>query len=117
MYVNQEGATHCVRWNLVPGQALHSSARDNGSFNPAIAGRNTWYDANAFADPNANVTGSTPYQYGTKPDFQGNDRRFPSQSASISLSVPSYSMPLIDISSETPMVSPMTAPPLEQSEV
>jgi hypothetical protein len=77
MYVNQEGATHCVRWDLVPGQPIHSTARDNGSFNPAIPGRNLWYNPDAFVDPNANVTGSTPYQYGNKPNFQGNDRSFP----------------------------------------
>jgi len=77
MYVNQEGATHCVRWNLVSGQAIHSTARSNGSFNPAVPGRNVWYNPSAFSDPNANVTGSTPYSFGNKPDFQGNDRSFP----------------------------------------
>jgi hypothetical protein len=77
MYVNQEGATHCVRWNLVSGQAIHSSARGNGHFNPAVSGDNVWYNPGAFSDPNANVTGSTPYSFGDKPDFQGNDRSFP----------------------------------------
>jgi len=77
MFVNQEGATHCVRWDLIPGQPIHSAARANGSFNPAIPGRNVWYNPSAFSDPNANVTGTTPYRYGNKPDFQGNDRSFP----------------------------------------
>jgi hypothetical protein len=77
MYVNQEGATHCVRWNLVPGQPLHSAARAGGSFNPAVSGSNTWYNPAAFSDPNANVTGPTPYSFGDKPAFQGNDRNFP----------------------------------------
>jgi hypothetical protein len=77
MYVNQEGATHCVRWNLVTGQAIHSAARSSGHFNPAVAGNNSWYNPKAFSDPNANVTGSTPYSFGDKPDFQGNDRSFP----------------------------------------
>jgi hypothetical protein len=77
MYVNQEGATHCVRWNLVPGQPLHSAARAGGRFNPAVSGDNQWYNPAAFSDPNANVTGTTPYSFGDKPAFQGNDRNFP----------------------------------------
>jgi hypothetical protein len=77
MYVNQEGATHCVRWDLVPDQPIHSEARRNGSFNPAIAGKNVWYNPSAFSDPNANVTGTTPYRFGNKPDFQADDRGFP----------------------------------------
>jgi hypothetical protein len=74
MFVNQEGVVHCVRWNLVAGQHIHSTALSQGSFNPAIAGHNQWYNAGAFSDPNANVTGSQPYSYGNKPAFQGNDR-------------------------------------------
>jgi hypothetical protein len=77
MYVNQEGVVHCVRWSLVAGQSIHSSARDRGSFNPAVSGHNVWYNSSAFSDPNANVTGSQPYSFGNKPEFQGNDRGMP----------------------------------------
>lgn len=79
MAIAQEGTTHCVRWNLVPGQPLHSAARGNGSFNPAISGRNIWYNASAFSDPNANVTleSGLPYSFGNKPSYQTNDSMFP----------------------------------------
>jgi hypothetical protein len=78
MAITQQGTNHCIRWNLVPGQAIHSAARDSGSFNPAVAGQNTWYNPAAFSDPNANVTlaSGLPYRFGNKPAFQSNDSSF-----------------------------------------
>jgi hypothetical protein len=78
MAITQEGANHCIRWNLVPGQPIHSSARGTGSFNPAVASRSNWYNAAAFQDPNAasTITGGAPYSFGNKPPFQSNDRGF-----------------------------------------
>lgn len=73
------GFSNCIRWNLVAGQQIQSSARRNKSFNPAISGQNTWYNPSAFSDPNANVTAASglPYAFGDKPAYQGNDRSFP----------------------------------------
>jgi Carboxypeptidase regulatory-like domain len=68
------GFDNCIRWNLVPGQQIESAARRNGTFNPGSASNNLWYNRAAFSDPNANVSGTTPYQFGNKPAYQGNDR-------------------------------------------
>ncbi len=78
MAIVQEGANHCIRWNLAPGQPIHSAARNNGSFNPAVAGRSNWYNPAAFDDPNAasKIAAGAPYSFGNKPPFQSNDRGF-----------------------------------------
>ncbi len=73
------GFNNCIRWNLVNGQQIQTSARRNKSFNPAIPGQNLWYNVAAFSDPNANVTAASgvPYTFGNKPSYQSNDRNFP----------------------------------------
>ena len=73
------GWNNNIRWNLVPGQPVESSARRGGSFNPAIPGRNIWYNRAAFVDPNINVTASSglPYSFGNKPAYEGDDRSLP----------------------------------------
>jgi len=73
------GFSNCIRWNLVPGEPIQSTARHNKSFNPAVSGQNLWYNRAAFTDPNANVTAASglPYSFGNKPSYQGNDRSFP----------------------------------------
>jgi hypothetical protein len=73
------GFNNNIRWNLVPGQQIQSSARRNGAFNPALPGSNLWYNPAAFSDPNANVTiaSGLPYSFGNKPAYQSNDRSFP----------------------------------------
>jgi Carboxypeptidase regulatory-like domain len=70
------GFDNCIRFNLVPGQPIQSAARRNGSFNPGNSANNLWYNPAAFRDPNANVSGNTPYSFGNKPSYQGNDRSF-----------------------------------------
>jgi hypothetical protein len=72
------GWSNSIRWNLVPGQPIHSAARRGKSFNPAVAGDNLWYNRAAFTDPNANVTlaSGLPYAFGNKPSYQGDDRAF-----------------------------------------
>jgi Carboxypeptidase regulatory-like domain len=71
------GWNNNIRWNLT-GVPIQTTARRNGSFNPAIAGQNLWYNRAAFTDPNANVTAATglPYAFGNKPAYQDNDRSF-----------------------------------------
>jgi hypothetical protein len=73
------GFSNCIRWNLVPGQPIQSSARSSKSFNPAVTGRDLWYNPAAFSDPNADVSAASgqPYRFGDKPSYQGNDRNFP----------------------------------------
>ena len=72
------GWSNGIRWDLVPGQPIHSAARDSGSFNPAKPGQNLWYNTAAFVDPNANVSAASglPYRFGDKPAYQANDRNF-----------------------------------------
>ncbi len=72
------GWNNNIRWNLVPGQPIHSAARQNKSFNPGITGQNVWYNPAAFSDPNANVTASSgqPYSFGDKPAYEADDRNF-----------------------------------------
>jgi Carboxypeptidase regulatory-like domain len=73
------GYSNCIRWNLVNGQQIQTSARRNKSFNPAVPGQNLWYSPAAFSDPNANVSAASgePYRFGDKPSYQSNDRNFP----------------------------------------
>jgi hypothetical protein len=70
------GWSNGIRWNLVPGQPIHSAARRSGSFNPALGDR--WYNPAAFTDPNANVTiaNGEPYRFGDKPAYESDDRNF-----------------------------------------
>jgi len=73
------GFSNCIRWDLVPGQPVQSTARRTKSFNPAVSGQNLWYNPAAFVDPNADVSAASglPYSFGNKPAYQGNDRNFP----------------------------------------
>jgi hypothetical protein len=73
------GYSNCIRWNLVPGQSIQTAARSSKSFNPAVPGKNLWYNRAAFSDPNADVTAASgqPYSFGNKPSYQGNDRNLP----------------------------------------
>jgi hypothetical protein len=72
------GWNNNIRWNLVPGQQIHTAARQGKSFNPAVAGRNTWYNPAAFSDPNIGVTQTSgqPYSFGDKPAYESDDRNF-----------------------------------------
>jgi hypothetical protein len=70
------GFSNGIRWNLVAGQHIQSTARKGGSFNPAVPGSNLWYNPAAFEDPNADVIGNTPYRFGNKPAYEGDDRSF-----------------------------------------
>jgi hypothetical protein len=71
------GWSNCIRFNLVPGQQIHSAARQSKSFNPANG--DLWYNPAAFSDPNGNVTAASglPYTFGDKPSYEGDDRSFP----------------------------------------
>jgi hypothetical protein len=73
------GFNNCIRWNLVAGQQIQTSARQSKSFNPAVSGQNLWYNRAAFSDPNADVTAASGqgYSFGNKPSYQSNDRNFP----------------------------------------
>ena len=73
------GYNNNIRWNLVPGQPIHTTARQNKSLNPAIPGQNLWYNRAAFSDPNANVSAASGqgYSFGDKPSYQSNDRNLP----------------------------------------
>jgi hypothetical protein len=68
------GWNNGIRFNLVPGQPIHSAAKRSGSFNPARG--DVWYNPAAFSDPNANVTvaNGQPYSFGNKPAYEGDDR-------------------------------------------
>jgi Carboxypeptidase regulatory-like domain len=70
------GYDNCIRYNFVPGQSLRSTARRNGSFNPAVAGSNLWYNPAGVSDPNANITRTTSYAFGDKPAYEADDRAF-----------------------------------------
>jgi len=69
------GFSNSIRWNLVSGQSVESSARKGGHFNPRT---DKWYNPAAFADPNANVTlaNGNPYRFGNKPAYEDDDRGF-----------------------------------------
>jgi len=53
-----------------------TAARRNGSFNPALAGSNLWYNPAGVSDPNANITRTTSYAFGDKPAYEADDRAF-----------------------------------------
>ncbi len=68
------GWDNCIRFNRVGSLSPLSTSVLNGTFSPFVTG-NTYYNPNAFADPNANraARGGT-YQFGNYPRNDGSVR-------------------------------------------
>ncbi|MBB5060702.1 hypothetical protein HDF16_005438 [Granulicella aggregans] len=70
------GFDNCIRYTLVPGVQLQSDARRSGKFNPTT---DVWYNPKAVVDQNqgpAFQANGGAYTFGTKPQYQSNDRGF-----------------------------------------